>query len=94
MTSSYFFIKKKQNLLLVLNRSSLDETLLMVYTHNICFYGEFGKLIPEPLNCQSQQLLSALSSASDFESHFCKQCGPRSDCSSRIWFILFACMQK
>ena len=24
---------------------------------------------------------SALSSASDFKSHFCKQCGPRSDCS-------------
>ena len=31
------------------------------------------------LNCQSQQLLSALSSACDFKSHFCKQCGPRSD---------------
>ena len=41
-----------------------------------------------PLNCQSQQLSSALSSACDFKSHFCKQCGPRSDCSSRsslIW---------
>ena len=25
----------------------------------------------------------------DFKSHFCKQCGPRSECSSRI-----ACMQK
>ena len=31
---------------------------------------------------------SALSSACDFKSHFCKQCGPRSDCSPRsslIW---------
>ena len=36
-----------------------------------------------PLNCQSQQLSSALSSACDFKSHFCKQCGPRSDYSSR-----------
>ena len=36
----------------------------------------------------SQQLSSALSSACDFKSHFFKQCGPRSDCSSRsslIW---------
>ena len=34
------------------------------------------------------KLLSALSSACDFKSHFCKQCGPRSDCSFRsslIW---------
>ena len=41
-----------------------------------------------PLNCQSQQLSSALLSACDFKSHFCKQCGPRSDCSFRsslIW---------
>ena len=37
---------------------------------------------------QSQQLSSALSSACDFKSHFCKQCGSRSDCSFRsslIW---------
>ena len=36
----------------------------------------------------NQLLSSALSSACDFKSHFCKQCGPRSDCSSRsslIW---------
>ena len=41
-----------------------------------------------PLKHQSQQLSSALSSACDFKSHFCKQCGPRSDCSfksSLIW---------
>ena len=43
------------------------------------------------LYCQSQQLLSALSSASDFKSHFCKQCGPRSDCSYRVHTI--CCMQ-
>ena len=40
------------------------------------------------LKRQSQLLSSALSSASYFKSHFCKQCGPRSDCpfrSSLIW---------
>ena len=40
------------------------------------------------LRCQTQQLSSALSSAGYFKSHCCKQCGPRSDCSSRsslIW---------
>ena len=45
------------------------------------------------LKRQSQQVSSALSSACDFKSHFCKQCGPRSseprsDCSFRsslIW---------
>ena len=40
------------------------------------------------LKRQSQQLSSALSSASYFKSHCCKQCGPRSDCSFRsslIW---------
>ena len=41
----------------------------------------------KPLYCQSQQLSSALSSACDFRSHFCKQCGPRSDCSSRSSLI-------
>ena len=41
----------------------------------------------EPLNCQSQQLSSALSSTCDFKSHFCKQWGPRSDCSSRSSLI-------
>ena len=40
-----------------------------------------------PLNCQSQHLSSALSSACDFKSHFCKQCGPRSYCSSRSSLI-------
>ena len=35
-----------------------------------------------PLNCQSQQLSFALSSAC-YLSHFCKQCGPRSDCSEQ-----------
>ena len=40
------------------------------------------------LKRESQPLSSALSSAFDFKSHFCKQCGPRSDCcfrSSLIW---------
>ena len=35
------------------------------------------KNVLKPLNCQSQQLSSALSSACDFTSHFCKQCGNR-----------------
>ena len=39
------------------------------------------------LNCQSQQSSSALSSTCDFKSHFCKQCGPRSDCSCRSSLI-------
>ena len=34
-----------------------------------------------------KQLSSALLSACDFKSHFCKQCGPRSDCSSRSSLI-------
>ena len=44
-----------------------------------------------PLNCQSQQLLSALSSACDLKSHFCKQCGPRSSRSSLIR-VLTVCL--
>ena len=39
------------------------------------------------LKRQSQLLSSALSSACDFKSHFCKQCGPRSDCSFRSSLI-------
>ena len=38
-----------------------------------CMHMYFGSTLP--------QLSSALSSACDFKSHFCKQCGPRSDCS-------------
>ena len=37
-------------------------------------------------DCQSQQL-SDFSSASDFKSPFCKQCGPRLDSSSRTSLI-------
>ena len=50
----------------------------------IRIYHTFDK----PLKRQSQLLSSALSSAGYFKSHFCKQCGPRSDCSFRsslIW---------
>ena len=46
------------------------------------------KFINLPIKRQSQQLSSALSSASYFKSHCCKQCRPRSDCSFRsslIW---------
>ena len=32
-------------------------------------------------------MLSALSTACDFKSHFCKVCGPRSDCSSKSSLI-------
>ena len=35
----------------------------------------------------SVEMSSALSSASYFKSHCCKQCGPRSDCSSRSSLI-------
>ena len=40
-----------------------------------------------PVKRQSQLLSSALSSACYFKSHFCKQCGPRSDCSFRSSLI-------
>ena len=56
-------------------------------THNIRFCGGIRN-VSLSLNCQSQQLSSALSSACDIKSHFCKQCGPRSYCSFRsslIW---------
>ena len=42
----------------------------------------FGKIVLT-LKCQSQLLSYALLSACDFKSHFCKQRGPRSDCSFR-----------
>ena len=41
----------------------------------------------KPLRCQTQQLSSALSSFGYFKSHCYKQCGPRSDCSSRSSLI-------
>ena len=41
----------------------------------------------KPFNCQLQQLSTAFSSACDFKSDFCKQCGPRSDCFSRSSLI-------
>ena len=40
--------------------------------------------VSKPLTRQSQQLSSAVSSACDFKSHFCKQCGPRLDCFIRV----------
>ena len=49
------------------------------------------------LKRQSQQLSSAFSSACDFISHFCKQCGPRSDCSCRsslIWVHIICLYAK
>ena len=48
----------------------------------------------KPLNCQSQQLSSALSSACDFKSHFCKYCGPRSDCSDLGPHCLLVCKNR
>ena len=64
---------------------NVDSALIWGYVRylNFCLI-----IVVLTLNCQSQQLSSALSSACDFKSHFCKQCGPRSDCSTRsslIW---------
>ena len=59
--------------------------LKMVLSRSMTDY--YGILGYYPLNCQSQRLSSALSSACDFKSHFCKQCGPRSDCSFRSSLI-------
>ena len=61
-----------------------------VYPNNlgVQFFRTLQYTMYDFLKCQSQQLSSALSSACDFKSHFCKQCGPRSDCSFRnslIW---------
>ena len=69
--------------------------VFLISKHLICLNGELRKIsiccMVEPLKRQSQQLSSALSSACDFKSHFCKQCGPRSDCSGST---LFAYMQN
>ena len=54
-----------------------------VYIYNPIEASNFRLCGPQFQSYQSQQLSSALSSACDFKSHFCKQCGPRSDCSSR-----------
>ena len=46
------------------------------------------KVVVTLVTANHNKLSSALSSACDFKSHFCKQCGPRSDCSFRsnlIW---------
>ena len=51
-------------------------------------FWRFDMSYHNPLKRQSQLLSSAWSSAGYFKSHFCKQCGPRSDCSFRsslIW---------
>ena len=45
------------------------------------------KLSSEYSTYKDNQFSSALSSAYDFKSHFYKQCGPRSDCSSRSSLI-------
>ena len=51
-----------------------------------CLKGLVSQKTRSPLTLKL--LSSALSSAGYFKSHFCKQCGPRSDCSFRsslIW---------
>ena len=41
---------------------------------------------------QSQQLSTALSSACDFKSHFCKQCGPSVDSRSSLIRVHTVCL--
>ena len=52
----------------------------------VCF-GPDKKFNGKPIKHQSQELSSVLSSACDFKCHFCKQCRPRTDCSSRSSLI-------
>ena len=69
-------------LLLVLNGFQTPEYLSTCITlKGLLFSALNMSNYFSPLKRQSQQLLSVLSSASDFKSHFCKQYGPRSDCS-------------
>ena len=58
------------------------QHLIRVYTvchssSNILDTSTGSSRMDLPLKHQSQLLSSALSSACDFKSHFCKQCGPR-----------------
>ena len=77
--------------------------LICVFAVHICLKTLFFFFLPQPRyyfgdkiifilflhtnKRQSQLLPSALSSACSFKSHFCKQCGPRSDCSFRSSLI-------
>ena len=45
------------------------------------------RYVPLTLKLPIKTIASALSSACDFKSHFCKQCGPRSDSFSRSSLI-------
>ena len=67
-----------------LNESSTTIFMLIFACSRIKIYNQ---QLLKSLNCQSQQLSSALSSTCNFKSHFCKQCGPRSDCSLRSSLI-------
>ena len=56
------------------------------YTQRVCAFRDIRKILTLTLPIK-KQLSSALSSACDLKSHFCKQSGPRSDCSFRSSLI-------
>ena len=60
------------------------KTLCLNFVLKFCF--KVLHFLYQPLNCKSQQLLSAYH-LFVILSHFCKQCGPRWDCSSRSSLI-------
>ena len=76
--------------LIIISFLIVQSTIFKFYILNrstIAFSLQQLLLFTKPLNCQSRQLSSALSSACDFKSHFCQHCGPRSDCSLRSSLI-------
>ena len=86
----------------ILNKWNLLKTGIQTTYLIVFFFAYFAAVLTMmeyeniflPLKHQSQQLSSALSSACDFKSHFCKQCGPRSDCSSRSPHCLPVCKNR
>ena len=86
----HLYILQYQMIMLA-DRDGPDQTvrmrrLIWAFAVHICPKTHFS--IARPLKCRTQQLSSALSSAGYFKTYCCKQCGPRSDCSSRsslIW---------
>ena len=89
--NNYIYKKKKKKKQRKKNPDLLfDDNICSQWRLILSFYGRLlaGRqnifTASPPLTLKA----SALSSACDFESHFCKQCGPRSDCSFRsslIW---------
>ena len=90
---AYFLGKIRKKKLVNLSSSEFSQRMLQFRHQNNLVY------VSLTLKMQNTTIASALASAGYFKSHCCKQCGPRSDCSSRstlLWSgsTLFAYMQK